>query len=157
MKLLKTLLLVSLLTLSTRADVIVSATTAGAATAMATNGITVSEITVTASTTNNTTVRFFDSASLTTYVQAAHVTYATYNTNYDVVWTNAGGVLLTNTFVGVATLPTSVTLATNTIPALYTTVIPASASRTRVVRIKTMRGLVVVANQSAIVEVEYTR
>jgi len=142
---------------SVKADSVVVTATAGAATVVSTNHITVSDITVTASTTNVTTVRFFDSQSLTTYVQAAYTSFASYATNFSQIFTNESGVLITNTFTGVATLPTAVSVATNTIPTLYTIIVPASAQRTKIVRIQTMRGLVAVASSEAIIEVDYIR
>lgn len=150
-------LLTLLCAFSLRADTTVAVATAAAATAISTTPLTVTDMTITATTTNITTVKFFDSASLTTYVQAAHVTYASYATNYDVVWTNENNVLLTNSFSGVYTAPTSVSVATNTIPTLYTVVVPGSGSRTKVIRLQTMKGLVAVANYGAIIEVDYLK
>src|SRR5690348_16407820 len=58
-------------------------------------------------TTNAATINFYDSAATATnYVQQAYTSYASYATNYSVVFTNQTGVLVTNTFSGIYTAPT---------------------------------------------------
>lgn len=115
-------------------------------------------ITVTATSANITTVRFYDSATTTTnYIQGAYTSYSSYATNYSVIFTNANSFLVTNTFVGVYTLGTVNAASTNTLPLLYTIIVPASAERVKVVKIGVLRGLVAVPNQNCIIEVDYHR
>lgn len=157
MKKLISLLIAALFcTVAVRADSIVYPLTANTVSNLFSSGKIIDNITVTASTTNITTLKFYDSSNTsTTYVQAAYVRYANYATNYSVVFTNEANVVLTNSFSGIYTYPTSVSIATNTIPILQTIVVPASAQRSKDVNISTLRGLNVVPNYDAIVEVTY--
>lgn len=60
---------------------------------------------------------FYDSTGGTNYVQAAYTQIGTpYATNYSVVWTNAAGLLITNTVSSLYTPSTSVSASTNQLP-----------------------------------------
>lgn len=101
------------------------------------------------STTNIATLKFYDSSTTsTTMVQAAYTSYSSYATNFSTVFTNEANVLVTNSFTGIYTAPTSNTVATNTRPAIYTLIVPASSTLTKDVRLQVMRGLTVVPNQT---------
>lgn len=154
----KKLLLVLLLfsAISIHADNIAMVVTGGSASNLVAKPLITDDIIVTATTTNLTTVKFYDSATTTTnYVQGAYTKYASYATNFDVVFTNEAGILVTNTFKGIYTGPTSVSASTSSIPAIQTIIVPASTSRTKVVHMQVMRGLTVVPNNDVIVEVDY--
>lgn len=116
----------------------------------------IDNITVLATTTNNTIVKFYDSSAVSTsIVRAAYTRYASYATNYNVVFTNAAGLLVTNTFVGRFTAPTDVSAVTNERPKVLTLVIPASSQVSQDVTIQTLRGLTAVPTYGAIVTVTY--
>ena len=138
------------------ADSAVSTLTANTAANILATPKAIDSITVTATTTNITTVRFYDSSTTsTTLVQAAYQRWASYQTNYSTVFTNEANLLVTNTFRGTWTYPTSVSVATNARPAILTLIIPASSQRTKIGNLLTIQGLTAQANQDAIVEVDY--
>lgn len=69
---------------------------------------------------NVATVKFYDSASNdTNYVQAAYTSYSLISTNYATTFTNAAGIVVTNTFSGVYTLATANAASTNERPSLF--------------------------------------
>lgn len=116
----------------------------------------VTTLTLTATSTNVTTINFYDSATAgTTFVQAAFTYYTNYATNYDVVWTNGNGIVLTNTFRGTYTAPVAVSASTSAIPKITTQVVLGSGTKTKVITLQLVRGLAAVANQNAIIEVDY--
>lgn len=144
------------ITFAARADSIAITLTANVVSNLFTSGKIIDNITFTATSTNITTAKFFDSSNTsTTIVQAAYDNYAHYNTNITYVFTNEAGLLVTNNFIGVWVYPTTVSASTNTRPTLQTIVVPGSATRSKDVRILTLHGLNVVANQAGIVEVTY--
>lgn len=156
MKLFSIIAALALLTISTKADSTAVTVAAGVCSNLLSTPKLVSAITVTATSTNLTTFKFYDSANTTTTrVQAAYSAYASYNTNITSVITNAAGLLLTNTFTGVWTYPSSVSAVTSSLPAVVTIIIPGSAQRTKNVRLQNVRGLAVVPDQAGIVEVDY--
>lgn len=139
------------------AQTAVSAVTGGTAVnLLSTGGYIIDSITFTATTTNNTTVKFYDSSSTATnIVRAAYTSYSSYSTNFDSVFTNEAGILVTNTFVGRYTYPTSVSAVTNERPKLTTIVVPASGQRTKDTTIINARGLTLLSDYDGIVEVTY--
>lgn len=117
----------------------------------------VSHFSVINSSTNVAILRFYDSATNTTnYVQAPYVSYSSYATNFDVVFTNQTGVLVTNTFKGLYTAPTSNAASTNTRPVIYTLGVPGSGAAEKDVRILPIRGLTALSTQDAVVSVTHT-
>jgi len=108
------------------------------------------------STTNVAQVNFYDSAGLTTnYVQGAYTSYASYATNFSVVFTNQTGVLVTNTFAGIYTAPTSNSSSTNTRALLFSAIVPANSVLSKDVKIQTIRGLNAVPNQAVTLVTTY--
>ena len=153
----KLLLLCSLLcVLNIRADEVVSATVANTPLNLLATGKVIENITFTATTAAITTLKVYDAATATTnYIQAAYSSYASYSTNFNVVFTNSAGLLVTNTFAGIYTGPTAVSAVTNQRPRLVTIVVPASSIRSKDVQIQTSLGLTVVSDIAGIVEVTY--
>lgn len=155
-KLLLALALIAALAFTSKADNLVYPLTANVVSNLFTVGKIIDTITVTATTTNTTTLKFYDSSNTTTtYVAAAYSNYTSYATNFSQIFTNESGVLITNSFTGRWTYPATVAASTNTIPAIYTIVVPASGQRTKEVHLQTMRGLNVIPNFGAIIEVDY--
>ena len=127
-----------------------------AANLLATGGVVVDSITFTATTSTNTTVKLYDSSSTSTnYVAAAYTRYASYATNFDSVFTNENGILVTNTFSGRYTYPTSVTAATNERPKVLNFVVPGSGQRTKDTIWTPARGITILTSNDGIVEVTY--
>jgi hypothetical protein len=150
------LALLAVSVLRAQADSVASAVTAGACSNLLSSPKLVSSITVTATTTNTTTFKFYDTSNTTTTrVQAAYSSYSSYNTNFSTIFTNEDGLLITNSFKGIYTYPTSVSASTSSLPAVVTIVIPASSQRTKSVRLQNVRGLAVVPDKDGIVEVDY--
>lgn len=117
----------------------------------------VKDILVISGTNVTTTVKFYDSTAATNYVKAAYTSLASYSTNYNVVFTNAGGLLITNTLTGIYTGTTSVSASTNELPAIVGPyVIPASSSRTiSDVNVLPVKGLTLYSTGLGTVEVVY--
>lgn len=146
------------LVLSAHADNVVVVGAANTASNLIAIPVIANKITVTATTANITTVKFYDTANTTTTaVQAAYTSYSSYATNWNVTFTNAENVVLTNTYVGTYTRATANSASTSSLPVLYTIVVPASSERVRTVTIGAIRGLTFVPNQNCIVEVEYAK
>jgi len=117
----------------------------------------VSNISVINNSTNVNIIRFYDStAQATNYVQAAYTSYSSYATNYSIVFTNQTGVLVTNTFSGTYTGPTSHSASTNTLTAFYSLGVPGSGSASKDVRLLPMRGLTALSTGDAVITVTYT-
>lgn len=154
-KLLLTALAAMTFTVS-RADNLVIPVTANVVSNLFANGKTIDSITVTATTTNITTFKFYDSSNTsTTIVRAAYQNWASYATNFSTVFTNEANLLVTNTFTGRWTYPTTVSAVTNSRPAIVTLVAPGSSLRTQDLRLLTLHGLNVIPDQNGIVEIEY--
>ena len=116
----------------------------------------IDNIAVLATTANNTTVKFYDAATATTnFVQAAYTRYTSYATNFTSTFTNSLGVLVTNTYAGVYRAPVAVGAATNEMTKITTIMVPASALLTRDTTIQTVKGLVALSDQDAVVTVTY--
>lgn len=108
-------------------------------------------------TSTNGSFYFYDSAAnSTTYVAAAYTSYAKYATNYSVTFTNAAGIVMTNTFVGEATLPTSVAASTNERPKIIGPYLVPTTGRTiSSLRAQPELGLTIYATAAGQVEVIY--
>lgn len=143
-------------TLSLRAGQIVYPVTANVVSNLFVGGKIIESLTATATSTNITTFRFYDSANTsTTYVQQAYGQLASYSTNITTIFTNEAGLLITNNVVGRWTYTTTVAIATNNRPIKATLVVPAGLQRTsEIVRSATL-GLNVIPNFDGIVEVTY--
>lgn len=109
----------------------------------------VDNLTILNATTNAATVAFYDSATTTTnYVQAAYTSYASYATNFNVIFTNEYNVIITNSYSGIYTAPTAVSIATNTRPAVLTAIVPPGTTLNKDVKLITIRGLTAVPSQA---------
>lgn len=65
----------------------------------------------------NTTLKFYDAGTASTsIVRQAYTSYSSYATNFNNVWTNTAGLLITNTFAGTYRASTSVAAVTNERP-----------------------------------------
>lgn len=108
-------------------------------------------------TTNSATIIFYDhnDADSTNYVQAAYTSYTTYATNYNVVFTNATGVLVTNTFAGLYTAAVSHSASTNQRPVIQTLLVPASSVLNKDLRLQVIRGLLAVPDQDVTLTTTY--
>lgn len=123
---------------------------------LASGGVIVDSITFTATTATNTTVKLYDSSAATTnVVRAAYTSYASYATNFDTVFTNESGILVTNTFDGRWTYPTAVSAVTNERPKVLNFVVPASGQRTKDTIWSPARGITILTSNDGIVEVTY--
>lgn len=111
------------------------------------------------STTNTAILRFYDSnTSATNMAQAATYSYATWATNYTVVFTNYAGVLVTNSFVGVYTGPTAaVAGATVAKPAMLQLAIPAGTTLNKDVKLLPVLGLAAQCDQAVTLVTTYRR
>lgn len=113
-------------------------------------------LTVLNATTNIATIKFYDSANTTTTaVKAAYTKYTGYSTNFSVIYTNENSVLVTNTYAGWYTAPVAVDAVTNSLPPIYTIMVPASSSVSRDLTLVTMKGLTAVPNQAVTVATTY--
>lgn len=156
MKKLFTFIAALVFTVSTYADTISYAVTAGACSNLLSVPKLVNQIIVTATTTNTTTFKFYDTSNTTTTrVQTAYANTISYATNFSVVFTNEANLLITNSYTGLWTGPSNVSASTSSLPAIVTLVVPASAQRTKIIQMQNIRGLAVVPNQDGIVEVDY--
>lgn len=142
-------LLATLVFSQAQQTMVLTSLTANTASNIITGAKIIDNVTILNATTNAATVNFYDSSTTaSTYVQAAYTSYATYSTNFNVVFTNQNNVLVTNTFVGVYTAPTANTIATNTRPALLTVIVPAGSTLNKDVKLQTIRGLTAIPDQN---------
>jgi len=133
-------------------------TTGGTAYNVLANPSAISSFTFTSTSTNPAVLYLFDSATTTTnYVQAAYTGTTTYATNWALVWTNESDIVITNTFVGTWTGPTTVSATTNTLPVLAAAVAPGNGQSVRSVNINTTRGITAVASTPGILQINYRR
>lgn len=120
---------------------------------------TLRSLTCTASTAAITVFKFYDNndpaADHTNVVYAATTTPLQYATNWSVAYTNADGVLLTNTFTGLFKGTTVVAAVTNERPRAITITVPASSQRIVTLTKRLAYGLVVQSSAAGLVEVEY--
>lgn len=160
MKNLLSLVLLGILTISVHAQQLMSVTSLAANTSsnVLSSPAIIDNLTLLNATTNTAICYFFDSSTTATnYVQAAYTSYASYATNYSVVFTNEANVLVTNTFSGVYTAPTANSLATNTRPVLTALVVPAGTSLNKDVKLQTIRGLTAIPNQALTLVTTYRK
>lgn len=154
-----TFALVALTALMARADTFASASlTAGtASTLLSAGGSRIFTLTFTATSANATTVKVYDSSSGTNVIRPTYTSFVTYSTNFNSVFTNESGVVITNTFVGQFTAPVINSAVTNERPALATFVVTGNGQRTIELDTSVARGLVAVANQTGVLEVRYDK
>lgn len=110
--------------------------------------------------TNVALIKFYDTSSTVTNItNGAYTTYGTpYATNWVNTFTNAGGIIITNTTPGIYTPSTSVSAATNERPYVYQMIVAPSAAVTvsdlgRMVG----NGLAVLPNQSGTYSLVYSQ
>ena len=116
-------------------------------------------MTLTATTANITTFKFYDNndatAARTNVAYAATTTPLQYTTNWTSTWTNSDSVVITNSFSGLYVTTTVVAAVTNERPRIITVTVPASGQRTVTLDKRLSYGLVGQANYEGLVEVEY--
>jgi hypothetical protein len=101
-------------------------------------------------------LKFYDSiGNSVSNVQAAYTSYATVATNWSTVFTNAEGIIITNTFTGVAEIGTAVAATTNLRPTKVNFAVAGSGNRTVNVSWLPALGVTVNATTSGLVEVGY--
>lgn len=106
--------------------------------------------------TNNGRVFAYDAATaITNVVRSAYVSYATVSSNWVTVFTNASGLVITNTFTGLATVGTENAAVTNERPKIATILVPAGDIVTRQTRIAPNLGLTLFSTVAADVEIVY--
>lgn len=119
-------------------------------------GYAIDAIVITSTTTNATTIVFYDSSSTATnYIIGAHTNFLSYSTNVSVTFTTPEGISVTNTYPGTYTYPVAVAAATNERPQLYRVIIPAGSTLSRNTSWLPGRGLTVLANYAATLQVQY--
>jgi hypothetical protein len=126
-----------------------------ASTLLSSGGYAIAQLTFTASTTNATTIKVYDSSSSTNVVRAAYTNFTTYATNFNSVFTNESGVLITNTFDGTYTGPVANAAVTNERPVLAQFIVVGNGQRTLSFNTPVARGLVAVASANGTLEVQY--
>lgn len=120
----------------------------------------VQEIMFLNSSTNAGSFWLYDSPTntVTNIVKAATVSISTVNTNWSDVFTNATGIVITNTFTGVSHVSTSVAASTNELTRLRPSIVPAGGARTiSGIALQPQNGVVVYSTVAGIVEVTYKR
>lgn len=117
----------------------------------------IKDILLISSTTNTSTIKFYDSTGATNYVRAATTAIASYSTNYNVVFTNAGGILITNTLTGLYTGSTVVAAATNELTSIVGPyLVTAAGNRTlSAVNVIPANGLTLYGTGAGTVEITY--
>lgn len=112
-------------------------------------------ITLTAGTTNTTTVYFYDAATATTsMVQAAYTRFESYATNYTITFTNQSGIIVSNTFAGIYTAPIATLIATNERPKMLSIVVPGSAQvALSDLQLQSLQGLTAVPTHAVVATV----
>ena len=142
-------------------DSILSATyTAGTPTNLLSGGkYLVKDILFISSSNATTSVKFYDSAGSTNIVRAAYTNFTSYATNYNVVWTNSSGILVTNTQTGVYRQSVPVSASTNEAPALAGPfLITALGTRTiSDVNVIPVNGFTLMSAGAGIVEIVYEK
>lgn len=107
---------------------------------------TLSIVQITADSVAPVTVTFYDAATnVTTYIDAAYTTFASYVTNLTTYYTNTQGFIQTNTRSALWTYSTTVAAVTNTYPVVSSVTVPASGTivRTYTPAVNFARGLTV--------------
>jgi len=109
------------------------------------------------SSTNSSTVKFYDWATAATnIVRAAYIVVDNYSTNYNVVYTNSAGIVATNTFVGQYIANRTVSAVTNEQTQMGAFQVTASTTRDLPSSPLVMRGLTVLSDQAGTIEINYS-
>lgn len=116
------------------------------------------KLVLTATTANATTFKFYDSGTTNVYQTVGSYTRPlAYSTNWSSAWTNADGLVITNSFTGQFVTTETVAASTNERPRMWTIVVPASQSREIPLKDRsTVLGLTVRSTTNGVAEVEYT-
>ena len=102
------------------------------------------------------TVKFYDSASNgTNYVQGAYTSYSTVSTNWSNVFTNATGIVITNTFTGIANVGTVHEESTYELPARLSFIVTGSGSRAIERVFQPVRGATIYSTVPGVIELTY--
>ncbi len=116
----------------------------------------VDSIIINATTTNATTVCFYDSTGgSTNIINAAYSRYSSYATNVTSIFTNENGIIITNTYPGRYDYAIAVAAATNERPYLYKVIVPANSQLTKQVLWLPARGVTVVSSAAATLQYYY--
>lgn len=104
-----------------------------------------------------TSTKLYDSTGVTTnYVQGAYTNYSTISTNWSTTFTNATGIIVTNTFTGITHVPTANAASTNELPAKFLFLTAGSGSRqVSGLAIQPARGIVVYSTGPGTLEIGY--
>ena len=103
-------------------------------------------------------LKFYDSAgNSTSMIRGAYTSYETIATNWTSTFTNAEGIVITNTFNGTVSYGTSVAAATNERPIQVNFAVVGSGTRTVNVSWLPALGATVYSTQPGVVEVGYKR
>jgi len=102
-------------------------------------------------------VKLYDSTGVTTnYVIGAYTNYSTVSTNWSTTFTNATGIIVTNTYTGISHVPTAVAAATNELPAKLTFLVVGSGSRQlNGLAVQPARGITVYSTVAGTLEIGY--
>lgn len=96
---------------------------------VATGGLLIADINWINTSTNTALIKFYDTtANTNTIVRPAFTSYTRYTTNWVNVFTNAAGIVSTNTFSGTYYAPVSNAAVTNERPIMVTFQVPASGT-----------------------------
>lgn len=121
----------------------------------------INSISITASTTNNVTLTFYDApyTNLTYVVSSYTLNVLSAPTNYVNVYTNVYGTVERWTNTVIRSTATTVAASTNTFPLLFQMVVPtnSTATYTPTTRLFTAYGLTVTNNQPATIVVDYSQ
>ena len=117
----------------------------------------ISKLTVTATTSSSTTFRFYDSSGTSTnIVLPTRQRPVSYSTNFNTVFTNINGVVITNTFSGTVTTMQTVAGGTVERPVVWSVTIPGNSTREVDTRNRiVVNGLLAVSSAAGVVEVQY--
>ncbi len=156
-KLLKFLTVLSL-GLTAVAEDITSADTSTTPVNLLSGRYVVHKLVLTATTATSTTFKFYDTGTTNIYQTVGSYTRPlAYSTNWSSVWTNADGLVITNSFTGQFVTTETVAASTNERPRMWTITVPASQSREIPLKDRsTVLGLTVRSTTNGVAEVEYT-
>lgn len=137
--------------------VVVSAVSAATPVTLLSGGkYTIKQVLYTPTATNGTLYAYDSASNSTNYVIAAYTSYSKISTNFSTTFTNAAGIVVTNTFNGEVTVPTSNLAATNERPRVFGPYLIPTAGRTiDDIRIQPALGLTFYATAAGTVEVIY--
>lgn len=149
-----------LLTLTAAAQytVIVQPTTANAVSNYLSGRYTITELKFSnGSSSNNATLKFYDWATAATNViRAAYTSYTSYQTNWNVAYTNSAGIVATNTFSGWYSLEVSNAAVTNEQTRLATITVGAGKTDQLLpITPIVARGLTLLPDQAGTLQITY--